>query len=83
MARLVGSVFAASLATLAGACTQSSAPGANDATLGPGEVATVNGQRIAESIFRVYTPAAMRKNADDLTPRAALELVYKLRALLG
>ncbi len=67
MTRLVGSVITVSLAALAAACTQSSAPNASDAALGPGEVATVNGKRIPESLFRTYTPAAMRKNADDLT----------------
>jgi peptidyl-prolyl cis-trans isomerase C len=82
MTRLVGSVFAASLAALAGACTQSSAPGANDATLGPGEVATVNGQRIPESIFRVYTPAAMRKNADDLTPDERKTVIHELAGVI-
>src|SRR6187455_2682136 len=82
MTRLIGSVFAASLAALAGACTQSSAPGANDATLGPGEVATVNGQRIPESIFRVYTPAAMRKNADDLTPDERKTVIHELAGVI-
>ena len=53
MTKLVGSVITVSLAALAAACTQSSAPNASDATLGPGEVATVNGKRIPESIFRI------------------------------
>ena len=68
MARFVGGLITASLAALSGACTQSSAPGATDAALGPGQVATVNGQRIPESLFRVYALSAMRKNADELTP---------------
>jgi len=68
MIRVTGSLAVASVAALTASCTQSATPTAANDVLGPGQVATVNGQRIPESIFRVYTMSAMRKNADDLTP---------------
>ena len=64
------------------ACTQSSAPDATDAALGPGQVATVNGKRIPESLFRVYTPAAMRKNADELTPEERKAVIDDLAGIM-
>jgi peptidyl-prolyl cis-trans isomerase C len=67
MTRSAGLLMTASLAALIAACAPSAPPDVTDAALGPGQVATVNGQRIPESIFRVYTPAALRKDADDLT----------------
>lgn len=35
--------------------------------LGPGRVATVNGVVVPESVFRLYSLAALQKNADELT----------------
>jgi peptidyl-prolyl cis-trans isomerase C len=67
MKRIVRGVAFASTTALF-ACTQSSSLPPTNEALGPGEVAIVNGQRIPESVFRVYTLAAIRKNADDLTP---------------
>ena len=55
------------LLVLAAGCTQKPLAGADD-TLGPGEVATVNGQRIPESLFRFYTMSALKKDPDKLTP---------------
>lgn len=78
MTRVVGSLVTASIAALIAACTQSSSPSATDEALGPGQVATVNGQRIPESIFRLYAPSAMRKNADDLTPEERKAVINDL-----
>jgi peptidyl-prolyl cis-trans isomerase C len=48
------------------ACSQNNkARGEN--VLGPGKVATVNGQPIAESVLRVYALASGRKSFDDLS----------------
>ncbi len=58
-------VFAAALLGLSG-CSQNSAPTDGDNVLGPGRVAVVNGQPIAESVLRVYALASARKNLDEL-----------------
>lgn len=54
------------------ACTQDSGSESNattdvDADLGPGSVATVDGVRIPESLFRVYALTALQTDADSLT----------------
>jgi peptidyl-prolyl cis-trans isomerase C len=49
-----------------GACSKNQ-EGAETDALGPGRVATVNGQPIAESVLRVYALAGSRKNLDDMT----------------
>jgi peptidyl-prolyl cis-trans isomerase C len=59
--------LAASLLVLGAGCTQKPLANAQD-TLGPGEVATVNGQRIPEALFRFYTMSALKKDPDKLTP---------------
>lgn len=82
MTRVPGRLIAASFSLLAAGCSSSSAPDGSDAALGPGEVATVNGKRIPESIFRVYTPAAMRKNADDLTPEERKAVIDDLAGVM-
>jgi peptidyl-prolyl cis-trans isomerase C len=48
-------------------CSQNQATADGENNLGPGHVATVNGQPIAESVLRVYALASARKNLDDLT----------------
>lgn len=50
------------------ACSKTGAPGAAADPLGPSQVATVNGKRVPESVFRLQTLAQTRKNADDLSP---------------
>lgn len=55
------------LAIAASACSQNQAPANGANNLGPGQVATVNGQPIAESVLRVYALASARKNLDELT----------------
>jgi peptidyl-prolyl cis-trans isomerase C len=82
MTRFPGALMTASLATLIAACTQGSPPDATDGVLGPGQVATVNGERIPESVFRVYTPAALRKNADDLTPEERKAVIQDLAGIM-
>jgi peptidyl-prolyl cis-trans isomerase C len=60
---------------LGAACSKTGAPAQAD-PLGASRVATVNGQRVPESILRLYTLATVRKNADDLRPddrKAVLE----------
>ena len=49
-------------------CTQEQAnePSTNDA-LGPGRVATVNGEPIRESIYRLYALNALQRDPDELT----------------
>jgi peptidyl-prolyl cis-trans isomerase C len=46
--------------------------------LGPGEVATVDGKRIPESMFRVFTLNAFRRNADDLSPEERNQVIDNL-----
>jgi peptidyl-prolyl cis-trans isomerase C len=67
MTKLVGSLIPVFLAGLIVACAKTGAPAAAD-PLGPTQVATVNGKRVPESVFRLQTLAQTRKNADDLTP---------------
>jgi peptidyl-prolyl cis-trans isomerase C len=55
------------LAIAASACSQNQTPAKGDNLLGPGRVATVNGEPIAESVLRVYSLASARKNLDELT----------------
>ena len=65
---------------LAGGCAEGQAPEPD--ALGPGQVATVDGKRIPESVFRLYTINALQRNADDLSPeerqRVIEDLVYVL-----
>lgn len=46
--------------------------------LGPGEVALVNGERVPESVFRLYTLLAHQVNADDLTPEGRSQYIEEL-----
>ncbi len=68
------------LVTSAIACAQDSADeiGSTDTLLGPGEVAIVGGERIAESVFRLFTIGALQTNADNLTPEGRAEVVDRL-----
>jgi peptidyl-prolyl cis-trans isomerase C len=68
----------AALGLMAG-CADDVPAQATDA-LGPGDVATVDGKRIPESVFRFYALNALQRNADDLSPeerqRVIEDLVY-------
>src|SRR5262245_3862987 len=66
MKNLVLRLAALSLAVASVSCTQGTST-ATSSALGPGSVATVNGKAIPESVFRVHTLNAAKKNADDLT----------------
>jgi len=55
------------LALAATGCSQAPTPASNETALGPGQVAVVNGQPIAESVLRVYALASARKNLDELS----------------
>ena len=51
------------------ACTQDAAnTGGSNENLGPGTIVTVNGERIPESLFRIYVLNALQRNPDELTP---------------
>lgn len=62
-----GTTLTAVLAILVAGCSQRSPSAGSDDALGPGEVAVVNGVRIPESIFRLYTLTALKKDPDKLT----------------
>ncbi|NNE35257.1 MAG: hypothetical protein HKN13_08480, partial [Rhodothermales bacterium] len=57
-------------------CTQNDDDAATAApdSLGPGEVAIVNGTRIPESVFRLHTLNTLQVDADSLTPEGRLEV---------
>jgi peptidyl-prolyl cis-trans isomerase C len=66
MNQLVLRLAALSAAAAILSCTQGTSTSSNSA-LGPGSVATVNGKSVPESVFRVHTLNATKKNADDLS----------------
>ena len=77
--RSIQSISIFALSGLLLGCAQES----GDATdtvdaLGPGEVALVDGNRIPESIFRVFTLSALQANADDLTEEGRAEVIDRL-----
>ena len=53
----------------------------NDDFLGPGEVAVVNGERIPESLFRLYAINATQTNPDRLDEEARSQLIEGLIVL--
>ena len=65
--RKAGIALAISVVVLVAACSRKPMT-ASDDVLGPGEVATVNGQRIPESLFRLYAMAGLKKDPDQMTP---------------
>jgi peptidyl-prolyl cis-trans isomerase C len=76
MTKAIGSLVVLSFVGLASACSKPDAATAGADPLGPTQVATVNGKRVPESVFRLQTLATLRKNVDDLTPeqrKAALD----------
>ena len=69
MTKFAGRLVIVCLAGLGAACSKTTGPSSDGADpLGPTQVATVNGKRIPESVFRLQTLATIRKNVDDLTP---------------
>lgn len=68
MTRFVGILIAACFVSLIVACAKTGAPTSGADPLGSSQVATVNGKRVPESVFRLQTLAQTRKNADDLSP---------------
>jgi peptidyl-prolyl cis-trans isomerase C len=70
---------------VATACTRDPGPAAAaDPALGPGLVATVNGEPIPESLFRVYALNAARKDPDQMTPderEAVIEDLLRFKLL--
>jgi peptidyl-prolyl cis-trans isomerase C len=68
MTKVLGGLTIVFLASLSSACSKTTGSAATTDPLGPTQVATVNGKRIPESVFRLQTLATTRKNADDLTP---------------
>lgn len=76
MTKSLGSLVLLSFVGLATACSKPDASATGADPLGPTQVATVNGKRVPESVFRLQTLATLRKNVDDLTPeqrKAALD----------
>src|SRR3954469_5988739 len=67
MTKFLGSLVVLSFVGLGSSCTKPTASTGPD-RLGPTQVATVNGKRVPESVFRLQTLATLRKNADDLNP---------------
>jgi peptidyl-prolyl cis-trans isomerase C len=68
MTKSLGSLAVLSFVGLVTACSKPDASTAAGDPLGPTQVATINGKRVPESVFRLQTLATARKNADDLTP---------------
>jgi peptidyl-prolyl cis-trans isomerase C len=66
-------VIAFMLITLS-ACSQEGST-ASSSDLGPGRVAVVNGQPVAESVLRVYVLATERKNLDEMTPEERARVI--------
>jgi hypothetical protein len=76
----------AAIIFLISACDRAAPPEAPapDAALGPGRVATVNGEPVPESLFRFYALNQLQQSADDLTPderEAVLEDLVRLKVL--
>jgi len=71
------------LTVLLTGCAQDADDAANTEmdSLGPGEVAFVDGVRIPESIFRLYTLESVQTDADNLTPEGREEMINRLIAL--
>jgi peptidyl-prolyl cis-trans isomerase C len=67
----------ATLTLVLAAC---SPPGAQDTAvnLGPGRVATVNGEPLPESLLRVYSLASERKNLDEIDSATRTRLIEDL-----
>jgi peptidyl-prolyl cis-trans isomerase C len=68
----------ASLLAAVSGCNQVQAPVATVGDLGPGQVATVNGDPIPESIFRFYVINAAKKDPDNLTPEERASVIEDL-----
>jgi peptidyl-prolyl cis-trans isomerase C len=60
-------IAAALFAIAVSSCSREPVSGSLDETLGPGQVATVDGEPIPESVYRLYAMATLKKNADELT----------------
>jgi peptidyl-prolyl cis-trans isomerase C len=78
MRRLILLTFSALAGAIANA--QEARPSVSDIDqyLGPGEVALVNGQRLPESVFRLFTLGMLQANPDALTPEARTEVINRL-----
>jgi peptidyl-prolyl cis-trans isomerase C len=68
MTKSLGSLVVLSFVGLGSACSKPNGSSAGADPLGPTQVATVNGKRIPESVFRLQTLASLHKNVDDLSP---------------
>jgi peptidyl-prolyl cis-trans isomerase C len=72
----------ATLTLLASASALAQIPPDTDALLGPGEVAVVNGQRIPESVYRLFTIQGLQANPDELPADARAQIIDRLVNLL-
>lgn len=68
------------LAVISLSCSQEAEEEATEVSdhFGPGEVAIVDGERIPESVFRLYSLLAHQVNADDLTPEGRNQFIEEL-----
>jgi peptidyl-prolyl cis-trans isomerase C len=73
---LIGSAML--LTTACGSDGPSPAPAGQSDFIGPGEVATVDGVRIPESVFRLYALNATQRGADDLSSEERERLIEDL-----
>lgn len=60
------------------ACAQESEDSASTDYLGPGEVAVIDGERIPQSVFRLFTLGILQTNADNLSPEQRTQVVDRL-----
>ena len=66
------------LAVAPSACSQNTGSGGGTGDLGPTSVATINGERLPESVLRVYALATEGKNLEELGPEVRQRLIDDL-----
>ena len=73
-------ILALLLIGMAVACAQDNASSRNstDEALGPGEIAVVNGERIPESVYRLFTLAALQTTPDNLSAEDREQVIDRL-----
>lgn len=77
--RSIGSISILALSGILFGCAQDAGDTADGVDLlGPGEVAFVDGNRIPESIFRLFTLSTLQADADNLTEEGRAEVIERL-----
>ena len=72
---LIIGLLASAIAKAQDSGAEASQPSDN---LGPGQVAIVNGQRIPESVYRLFAVGVLQVNPDALSPEARTQVVDRL-----